>query len=197
MEQSVSGSEVKDSAEKPVEIVAYDFDGTCISSDSPVLLVFQLMRARRLGLSVLIRIACWAFAYKLRLPQNEAWVRELVFRAFQDRPQKQVDDYLAEFYNKKIDCCFRPEIEASMLEHKKAGRVVMIVSASFDPIVECALKNHPIDYQISTKMAVNSEGLYIDKVVGVPVEGEQKPRVIAEFADKKLDRKSTRLNSSH
>ena len=58
-----------------VHIAAFDFDGTCISGNSPVLLVRRLMKLGMLEKSVLARIMLWGIAYKLRLPQNESWVR--------------------------------------------------------------------------------------------------------------------------
>lgn len=55
------------------------------------MLVRYLVRRRMLSPSVVARILSWAFAYKTRLPQNEAWVRGLVFRAFAGRPVAEVN----------------------------------------------------------------------------------------------------------
>lgn len=78
-------------AEGKVQVAAFDFDGTCIQGNSPVMLVRYLVRRRMLSPSVVARILSWAFAYKTRLPQNEAWVRGLVFRAFAGRPVAEVN----------------------------------------------------------------------------------------------------------
>ena len=43
---------------KPVEIAAFDFDGTCISGNSPVILVSHLVRKGLLGKGTLLRILC-------------------------------------------------------------------------------------------------------------------------------------------
>ena len=64
-----------------MRLAAFDFDGTALDGNSPVILVKFLARRRMLNPSVVLRIGLWAAAYKLRLPQNEAWVRGLVFRA--------------------------------------------------------------------------------------------------------------------
>ena len=82
-----------------VHIAAFDFDGTCISGNSPVLLVRRLMKLGMLEKSVLARIMLWGIAYKLRLPQNESWVRGLVFRAFAGKPVSHVDAFLRDFYD--------------------------------------------------------------------------------------------------
>ena len=72
--------------EGPVRLAAFDFDGTSLDGNSPVMLVKHLAKLRMLNPTVLLRIGLWAAAYKLRLPQNEAWVRGLVFRAFAGKP---------------------------------------------------------------------------------------------------------------
>lgn len=166
-----------------VELAVYDFDGTSIDGNSPVLLVRKLARKRMLKLSVIARILLWAAAYKLRLPQSEAWVRGLVFRAFRGRPKEEVDRFLSEFYDEVIAPRFRDAAEASMREHQKAGRVVVVVSASFEPILIQAQKGHPFDFQVSTRMVCDETGAYTCRVEGAPVEGDEKPRAIRRFAD--------------
>ena len=59
--------------EKPVEIAVFDFDGTSISGNSPVILVRYLRRKGLLKKRIFTRIIFWALRYKLRLPQNESW----------------------------------------------------------------------------------------------------------------------------
>ncbi|MEG2458699.1 MAG: HAD-IB family hydrolase [Eggerthellaceae bacterium] len=167
----------------PVPLAVYDFDGTSITGNSPVLLVAYMARRGMLKFSVLLRILLWAFAYKMRLPQNESSVRSLVFTAFVGRPKEEVDAFLREFYDARIAPRFRKSCDASMREHRARGHVVLIVSATFEPIIERAHEVHPFDYQISTRMAVDAKGNYTNEVAGNPVEGEEKPRVIAAFAD--------------
>ena len=82
---------------EPIRLVVYDFDGTSITGNSPVMLVNHLIHKRMLTPWASLRIGFWAFAYKFRLPQNESWVRTLVFSAFQGQPKNQVDAYLARF----------------------------------------------------------------------------------------------------
>ena len=58
--------------EKPVEIAVFDFDGTSISGNSPVILVRCLRRKGFLKKRIFTRIIFWGLRYKLRLPQNES-----------------------------------------------------------------------------------------------------------------------------
>lgn len=164
-------------------VAVFDFDGTSVNGNSPVLLVWYLTKLRMLPASTIARIMGWGVRYKLRLPQNEAWVRGLVFSAFEGKPVREVDAFLMEFYDKKIDALFRPEAEAAMLDHRAAGDTVLVVSASFEPIVQRAMRFRPIDGQTSTRMKATERGLYTCEVDGLPVEGAEKPQAIQRWCD--------------
>ena len=156
-------------AEGKVQVAAFDFDGTCIQGNSPVMLVRYLVRRRMLSPSVVARILSWAFAYKTRLPQNEAWVRGLVFRAFAGRPVAEVNGFLRDFYDQVIDRRFRADAEAEMAAHEEAGHAVVCVSATFEPIIAAAMERRPIQYAIATRMRVDFQGNYTDEVEGEPI----------------------------
>ncbi len=167
----------------PVQLAVFDFDGTSIAGNSPVMLVRFLARRNMLRPSVLLRIVSWAVAYKLRLPQNESWVRSLVFSAFEGRPVQEVDHFLADFYDEVVAPRFRPEADAAMRKHAQAGHVVLVISATFEPIVLRAMQGHPFESQISTRMQVAPDGTYTRKVEGLPVEGVQKLVAVKEFGN--------------
>ncbi len=174
------------SSSKKVQLAVFDFDGTSIEGNSPVLLVNHLFRKGLLGKRVLLRILAWGIAYKLRLPQNESWVRGLVFSAFAGRPKDEVDAYLMRFYDQIIAPRFREQADAAMRSHRQEGMVVVVVSATFEPIVLRALEGHPFQFQISTRMRVADNGTYTREVEGLPVEGEEKLVAISRFADKQF-----------
>ncbi|MEC4272289.1 HAD-IB family hydrolase [Adlercreutzia sp. R25] len=169
--------------EGKVLVAAFDFDGTCIQGNSPVMLVRSLARRRMLAPSVIARILGWGIAYKTRLPQNEAWVRGLVFRAFAGRPANEVNQFLYDFYDRAIDARFRPDAEAEMAAHEAAGHAVVCVSATFEPIVAAAMQRHPIQYAIATRMKVDFQGTYTDEVEGEPIEGAEKVTVLNRLCD--------------
>lgn len=166
-----------------VRLAVFDFDGTCIDGNSPVLLVKHLAKRRMLRPTVLLKILTWAFAYKFHLPQNETWVRELVFSAFEGKPASEVDAFLGDFYDQTIDPLFRPDAEASLIAHEEAGDCVLLVSATFEPIIRRAMQRRPIARQISTPMCVDENGRYLAKVDGIPTEGAEKLRAIERYAD--------------
>ncbi len=170
-------------ADAPVQLAVFDFDGTSIAGNSPVLLFLDLAKHNLLANSVMLRILLWAAAYKFRLPQNESWVRSLVFSAFEGHPVEEVDQYLADFYDRDIAPLFRPEADAAMREHAAAGHVVVVISATFEPIILRAREHHPFENQVSTRMRVAPDGTSTREVEGLPVEGEQKLVALTDFAD--------------
>lgn len=186
-------SEGAGARQAPVRLAVFDFDGTCISGNSPVLLVLYLMRRGMLGKSVLARIALWGVAYKFRLPQNESWVRALVFSAFEGRPRREVDDFLAEFYDSEISPLFRAQADAAMRERTAEGCEIVVVSATFEPIILRAMKHHPFALQASTRMRIASDGTYTREVEGLPVEGTEKVAALERLANARFGEGNWRL----
>lgn len=176
-------SESDEAVKKPVEIAVFDFDGTCISANSPVLLVKYLLRAGKLKPSAFLRIVLWGIAYKLHLPQNEAWVRSLVFSSFEGMSKRDADEEMYHFYDSWIVSCIRPKALEMMREHIACGREIWIVSATFDPIIVRAHQDLPYDHHVATDMKVDAQGRYTREVEGRPVEGAEKLRQIEEHAN--------------
>ena len=166
-----------------VEVVVFDFDDTSIEGSSPSWLVNKLIFGLKLTPLTSLKIGFWGLAYKLRLPQNEAWVRGQVFKAFAGKPREEVDQYLRNFYDKTIEPRFRPMAHKTMQEHADAGRTVIVVSASFEPIVMRAMELHPFVGQVSTRMKVDENGCYTREVDGKPVEGDEKLEAISRWCD--------------
>mgnify|MGYP001025018337 CR=1 FL=1 len=174
---------VKASGEGVVSVAAFDFDGTCIQGDSPVMLVRYLLKHGLMSKKAAFRILLWAGRYKFRLPQNESLARELVFSAFEGQPKAKVDAFLADFYHKVVEPRWRPEAAEAIERHAEAGHAVVMISASFEPIVREAMRNHCIYAQVSTRMQVDGSGCYTNKVDGAPVQGCEKALAITRLCD--------------
>lgn len=171
-----------DASEK-VTIAAFDFDGTCISGSSPKKLVDALGRSGRLSLWKLFRIGCWGLAYKLNLPKDAEGVRTRVFSAFKGDPAVQVNAFLCRFFHQRIAPLYRTDADAAMMAHLEAGHAVVLVSASFEPMIAAAMVDHPIEFALASRMKIDAAGDYTDQVDGLPTEGPEKIAVLEEFAD--------------
>ena len=171
--------------QEPARVAVYDFDNTSLDCSSTVRLVFYLLKSSYLSLGTSLKIGFWGLAYKLRLPQNESWVRGQVFKAFAGRPKRLVDQFLAKYYDEVLEKHFRAAAHASMHEHLAAGIDVLMVSASFEPIVQRAMQRHGFTGQVSTRMKVAPDGTYTREVDGLPVEGAEKIEAIKRWCDER------------
>ncbi len=169
-----------------VRLAVYDFDGTCIDGNSPVMLVTHLMRDDLLTFWQGFDIGMWALRYKFRLPQDESSVRAKVFKAFDGRNAELVDEYLRLFYDEIVAPRWRPQADETMRAHAEEGCFVMVVSATWQAIADRACEGHPFECAIATNMVIDEAGNYTREVMGVPTEGEEKLRVVQRFADERF-----------
>ena len=102
------------------KVAVFDFDDTSIEGSSPSWLVNRLIFEFKISPITSLKIGFWGIAYKWKLPQNEAWVRGQVFKAFEGKPKVEVDRYLTEFYDKYIAKRFRPKADEAMRQGKTA-----------------------------------------------------------------------------
>ena len=180
------GESVQGGSAGKARVAAFDFDGTSMDGNSPVRLVLYLIKKRMLPNVVALRIGLWALRYKLRLPQNEAWVRGMVFTAFEGKPVAEVNRFLSDFYDEDIASRFRPLADEAMKRHRQAGDVVLMVSATFEPIIERMMQFHPVDGQVSTRMRIAPNGTYTRRVEGKPVEGTEKLVAIERWCNERF-----------
>ena len=175
------------------KIAVFDFDGTSIEGSSPTRLVNRLILEHKITPLTSVKIAFWAMLYKWHLPQNEAWVRGQVFRAFNGKQKAEVDAYLTGFYDEYIEKRFRPKADETMRACAEDGCEVIVVSASFEPIVLRAMEKHSFRYQISTRMKVDDEGRYTREVDGRPIEGDEKLIALKHWCDGRFGEGNWRL----
>lgn len=166
-----------------ITVAAFDFDGTCISGSSPSRLVNKLFRNRLISFYKLFRLGCWGLGYKFNLPTDEHAVRRRLFSAFDGMPAVEINDYLCRFFHDEVSKLYRPEADAAMVAHLEAGHVVVLVSASFEPIVAAAMVEHPIQFAISSRMKVDADGNYVAEVQGLPSDGDCKIELLKTFLD--------------
>lgn len=173
----------KPTPENPIHIAAFDFDGTCISGSSPKKLVNTLGRHGKLSLYKLLRLGVWGIAYKMNKPRNDEAVRMRVFSAFAGIPAPIVNEQLWRFYDKKVEPMYRTDADACMFAHLEAGHAVVVVSATFEPIIAEAMTEHPIEFAIASRMKVDTNGYYTSELDGQATEGPAKLDVLEQFAN--------------
>lgn len=168
---------------EPVKVAVFDFDGTCISTSSPRRLVTSLWRRNLISQYKTLRTAFWGLAYKLNLPRDEEAVRRRVFSAFVGQKASAANKYMAELYRDGMDARFLSDAHAQLAAHLEEGHVVMVVSATFEPMLAAAMVEHPIQLSISTRMKVDERGNYTDEPDGMPANGSDKVVLLRDFLD--------------
>ena len=133
------GARLGDASSGKVKVAAFDFDGTCLNGSSPKKLVTTLSRKKLLSPYNVFRAGLWGLAYKLNLPKDPEGVRQRVFSAFEGCAASNVNDFLCRFYHERIAQLYRPDADASMVAHLEAGHAVVLISASFEPIIASAM----------------------------------------------------------
>lgn len=165
----------------PVQVAVFDFDGTCIGTSSSRRLVTNLWRRSLISNYKALRAAFWGFAYKLNLPRDEQAVRRRVFSAFKGRSAPATNRYMASLYEDEMEPRFLADADAELAAHVEEGHVVVIASATFEPMLAAAMLRHPMQFSISTRMEVDASGCYTDRTVGMPANGSDKVVVLREF----------------
>ena len=170
-------------APEKVHLAAFDYDGTIIDGNSPVLLVTQMAFKRMLRAKPLFGAAWFGIRYKFHLPQTEDHAREMVFTAFEGWPVAAADKYLADFHDNKLQPIYRPQALEAIQRHVSQGDKVVLVSATFEPIARRVMELYPFTHQISTSMKIDKHGLYTCEVDGECTEGQVKMDLLKQWAD--------------
>ena len=90
-----------------------------------------------------------------------------MFTAFEGQSRESVDAFLSDFYDREIEAQGRfAQADEVMNRLREEGVEVLIVSATFGPIVRRALDFHPIDGCLCTEMRVDAQGRYTTRVEG-------------------------------
>ena len=73
--------------------------------------------------------------------------------------------------------------DKAMQARADEGCEVVVVSATFEPIVLRAMESHPFTHQISTRMKVAEDGTYTREVDGRCIEGDEKIVALKHWCD--------------
>ncbi|MCL2756484.1 MAG: HAD-IB family hydrolase [Coriobacteriia bacterium] len=167
-----------------IRIVAFDFDGTLIDAASPVRLVNRLvLHDHVMSFWVGVKIAFWGMRYKMGSELDQSLPRRYIFGSFTDFPSTYANSIMVSLYHEKLRYYFRPEALRRIEEHKQAGELIILVSASFDPILKEVTREIGADGYIATQMEINNKGYYTGRTIGFPPEGEQKLVQLTAYAD--------------
>lgn len=155
------------------EIVAFDFDGTLIDASSPVRLITRLSKRRIMPKLSVLKIMLWGLRYKMGKELDQAKPRRYIFASFRNLRAHDANAIMKSVYHEELQRLLRPGALSALRAHQRAGREVIIVSASFDPIISEVCIDLNIKHYICTQMEV-AKGSYTGATLGPPPESTQK-----------------------
>jgi HAD superfamily hydrolase (TIGR01490 family) len=162
----------------------FDFDGTILDGASPVRLIRKLVALKLMPVGVSLKAGVWGLRYKLGEELDQSTPRSYVFKSLTQHSVEEVDKIMVDLYYDELEPRLYPQALARIAQHKAAGEQVVIVSASFVPIVREIAKRVGADGIIATVMEVAC-GSYTGKVVGEPPEGVQKLAQLTTWANER------------
>lgn len=181
----------------PRRVAVFDFDGTVIGGQSGSLFTRYLFRRGLVSPARLARLAWWGIRYKLHLPYSQDEARELVFGALRGRTSDEVDDIMTHFHDTVLAPLYHPQALAEVKRCHEAGEVVLLVSATFEPIAAVAARSLGTDGFIATRMERDGAGSYTGRVDGPVVAGPEKWRAVERWCDERIGRGAWELDRAY
>jgi len=155
-------------------LALFDFDGTMIPGDSIVPFMLFAFRRGDMGLFALLRACGKGLQFKLGLKSGGDMKREALafYQGLSCQRRQALDKAFAEKIEKKV----YPKARAALSMHKKAGRMVVLVSASTENYMRYVAEMLGADGLLCTP--VDESGR-----VGENCHGEEKVRRIRRWMD--------------
>lgn len=169
-------------ANPKTQLAVFDFDGTLLDGASPVRLVRQLLAKGYMSVATGAKIARWAVRYKMKRPVEQTEVRGYVFESMSQLTAAQAQELMVELYESELKPLLKQEGLKTIDRLRSQGVRVVLVSASFKPIISRLAADIGADFFVCTEMEI-ADGSYTGRVVLAPPEGINKLLQLRERAD--------------
>lgn len=169
--------------ERATRLAVFDFDGTCLEGQSGLYFAEYLFRHGLMTLPRALRLSWWGFRYVLHLPQREEEAREALFSGLEGLDVVEVTGLMRRFHDEVLVRKYRPEAVREIQRRRAEGCVTLLVSATFLGIAQAACDYLGADVLIATEMEKDRRGLFTGQVLGPVIQGREKPRSVARWAD--------------
>ncbi|MDR1088245.1 MAG: HAD-IB family hydrolase [Coriobacteriales bacterium] len=162
--------------------MVFDFDGTLIDISSPVKLIGRLNRDKIMSKQAVLKSLAWGIRYKMGRELDQRIPRRYVFASFKDFPASEANNIMRDVYRSELRQHLRPQAVAALKQHQAEGREVIIVSASFEPIISELCLDLGVENYLCTQMEVVN-GSYTGETESPPPESEHKLYQFVAWAD--------------
>jgi HAD superfamily hydrolase (TIGR01490 family) len=174
-------------------LAVFDFDGTCIDSQSGTLFSLYLFKRGYLSVSRAARLFRWGARYLLHLPNRQEESREIIIESLNEHTVDEVKQIMNDFFEEALVRRFRKKALDEVAQRHEEGCITILLSATFSGIAAPAARYLGMDVCIATEMETDGEGKYTGKVLGPVIAGKEKPRAVERWANEHLGQGAWRI----
>jgi HAD superfamily hydrolase (TIGR01490 family) len=163
----------------------FDFDKTLIEKESPKLGIRYLWERRLISLPYILKVMAANVFYQRHLMSDEAMARVLI-SFYRNKPFAPFDAGSQEYYEQVIKPHLAPNITARVMDHKKKGHTLILVSAGLRYLLKPVAKDLGFHHLICTDLEVGPNGILTGRTIG-PICSEDRKRELANKLADDLD----------
>ncbi len=161
-------------------IAFFDFDGTITRKDTMIELV-KYAKGNFNYYKGLLLLSPWLAGMKFGLVKNSKAKEKLLTYFFKGTHIDEFDSICKQFSNNIIPKLIRPDAYESILEHKRKGHEIIVVSASAENWISHWCKENNLQY-LATKLEVKTN-IITGLLLGNNCNGIEKVNRINEVVD--------------
>lgn len=158
----------------------FDIDGTIIKSISSERVFFRyLLEKKLINSGDLLRLA-HVFMYRL-LSLKGIYVRKNKYY-LKNKEYEKILSTVHECFTERISPYISPIATKEIKELKDTGYIIILLSGTLSPFVECFRKYCNADVGIGTSLAINDEGIITGEIDGIHSYSSGKVKVVNRLA---------------
>ena len=163
-----------------MRLAIFDLDGTLIDGDSHVMLLRGLLGDAAVPLRVRLEIVFGAAAWAVGLLDN-TWTKAVAARAFAGWSEARLGARMEAFAATRVLPRLRPKMVEEVRAARRAGRFVVLLSASLQPVVEIVAREVGADLAVGARLAIE-DGVVTGRLAGAVPREMEKVRAIERLA---------------
>ena len=182
-----------DQSAAPVEVTAFDFDGTLTRRDTLLPYLWRGLGWPRFLLALLLS-GPWLAAFALRLMSNHRAKARLLRVSFKGRTEAEMAQWTAAFVSDYLPAQWQPDTLARLRQHQQLGHCCVIVSASPGIYLHDVGRMLGMDGVICTELATQ-DGALTGRMETPNCHGEEKVRRLQAWLAERGIRKPVVLHA--
>jgi len=165
------------------KVALIDIDGTLLSGQSQVHLIFYLYSEKAISLSTFLKVIIWYLKYKFFSAKiDERMVGKIYSSLLAGKKEVEIEKIVNDFFEKKLVKEIYPGALVFVNNLKEENYRILLISASIFPICSIIKKYFNADGLICTKLEIK-DGVYTGKIEGKINEGSEKKNRVLRYLE--------------